>query len=86
MCLLLLFQSFTGLDRITPTPEEFSPPRYIQHSAPHHHRRSHFDDYRQPPNPYVKRDRHAMEERIRIPSSNSGTSKSGSVEIGMLCS
>ncbi|XP_076459748.1 disks large homolog 5-like [Babylonia areolata] len=75
-------QSFTGLDRITPTPSEEFNARYIR-PPPHgsHHQPLSEVELRQPGGGgyYPRHDKHL--ERIRIPSSNSVTTKSGSVEI-----
>lgn len=75
ICVCSLTQSYSTNERFTPTiNEEFYPPRY-PHSS---HIRTYFDDdIRQAP---FKRDRGF--ERIRIPSSTSVNTKSGSVEIG----
>ena len=79
------FQSYTGVDRITPTPsEEFSPTRYGRppHQAPHGRPVSEMELRHAGAGGYPKHDKHL--ERIRIPPSNSVNTKSGSVEIGTL--
>lgn len=72
-------QSFTGFDRSTPTlSEEFGPPRYIP-PPPHGGGRPLSEVELRQARGYTKHDKHL--ERFRIPSSNSITTKSGSVEI-----
>ncbi|KAK7500983.1 hypothetical protein BaRGS_00007863 [Batillaria attramentaria] len=73
-------QSFTGFDRITPTPsEEFGPPRYIRPPPHSGHGRPLSEVELRQAGGYPKHDKHL--ERFRIPSSSSVTTKSGSVEI-----
>ncbi|KAK7112713.1 hypothetical protein V1264_012124 [Littorina saxatilis] len=75
-------QSFTVVDRNTPTPsEEFGPPLYIRPYPQVPHGRPVSDmELRQPGSSgFHKHDK--LQERIRIPSSNSVSYKSGSVEI-----
>lgn len=73
-------QSYTGLDRVTPTPQQCygRPP----HQGPHGHLMSEMELCPAGVGAYSNHDRPA--ERIRIPSSNSVNNKSGSVEIGTL--
>ena len=72
------FQSYTGLDRVTPTPSEEQ--RYGR--PPHGRPVSEMELRHARTGGHSKHDKPL--ERIRIPSSNSVNNKSGSVEIGML--
>ena len=77
----MILQSLTGLDHITSTQgEELSPHRYVRpsHGCP----LSEMELRHPATGGYTKHDKHL--ERIRIPSSNSVATKSGSVEIGRL--
>lgn len=75
---IYFFQSYSISEHFTPTvSDEFCPPHY-QHSSSHS--RNHDDDSR---HAAFRRDR--MFDRIRIPSTTSVNTKSGSLEIGMWC-